>query len=271
MVHAFYHKLAKKFPALGPSLQRAQLEFTPAQFIRRVFLVSIYAALGMGLSLFFIISAFGKSLWILVPILPVFFIITFLSFLKQPDKQLLQKKKQIDRDILFVGKFFIVQIKSGIPIYTILQNAARDFDGVGQYFQKIIDDVDLGTSLDEAITKAIVLNPSENFQKVMWQIANSLQTGADIALSLTTVLEQINKMQLVEVERYGKKLNPIAMFYLMIAVIFPSLGMVILIVLVSFADIQLTLSALLGIGSFVIIVQLFFYTVIMSARPAVDM
>ncbi|HLP79610.1 MAG TPA: type II secretion system F family protein [Acidobacteriota bacterium] len=271
MVHPFFHYVARKFPNLYVTLQQAEMQYEPAIYIRKILSQAVAMALAITLSCAMILSVFKKPFWPLIIILPLFFCLSFLNMLKMPDVVVMRKRKDIDKDILFVGKFLIVEIKSGVPIYDALKNIARDYDGIGKYFKKIVDDVDVGTSVEEAITKAIVLNPSENFQKVMWQIVNSIQTGADISISLTTVLDQINKKQLIEVERYGKKLNPIAMFYLMIAVIFPSLGMVMVVVLISFADLKLSLSALLGIALVVTSFQYMFFSIIKGARPAVDM
>ena len=74
-----------------------------------------------------------------------------------------------------------------------------------------------------------------------------------------------------EVETYSKKLSPIALFYLMVAVIFPSLGMVMMIILASFIGFSITMPMFLGIIFVSIIVQGFFVTIIESSRPAVEM
>jgi hypothetical protein len=42
------------------------------------------------------------------------------------------------------------------------------------------------------------------------------------------------KEQKISVQDYGKKLNPLAMFYMMIAIIIPSLGVTMIVVLATF-------------------------------------
>jgi len=150
-------------------------------------------------------------------------------------------------------------------------NIAENYGGIGRYFKKIVDDIDLGTETEDAINNAILTNPSDNFRKVLWQLSNSLRTGADISHSLDSVLDQIGRKQIIEVERYGKKLNPIAMFYLMMAVIIPSLGMVMGVVFASFVNIHLPLAALLVIAILFGFFQFMFYATIKSNRPAVEM
>ena len=57
------------------------------------------------------------------------------------------------------------------------------------------------------------------------------KTGADVSTSLNSVVEQITHEQMIEVKEYGRKLNPLAMFYMMMAVIIPTLGVTLLIVI----------------------------------------
>jgi pilus assembly protein TadC len=271
MVHPIFHKLARKFPELYVTLQQADVRIEPAQFLRNSLISALGAAIAASISLFFFLSSFNKPLWLILFLGPLIYALAFFNLISLPRVKVIKLKKEIDKDIIFAGKFLIIEIGSGVPIYQALKNVSVDYDCIGTYFKKIVDDIDIGTGVEEAITKAIIINPSESFQKVMWQIVNSIQTGADITLSMSAVLEQISRKQLIEVERYGKKLNPLAMFYLMIAVIFPSLGMVMVVVMVSFVDLKLTLSTLLGIAAGITFMQYMFYSVITSVRPAVDL
>jgi len=76
--------------------------------------------------------------------------------------------------------------------------------------------------------------------------------------------------QLIEVKEYGRKLNPLAMFYMIIAVILPSLGITMLIVLSSFISLDLSLGVLVGIAVIIGVMQFMFYVIIKSSRPAVS-
>jgi pilus assembly protein TadC len=95
-----------------------------------------------------------------------------------------------------------------------------------------------------------------------------MTTGADIATSLNAVIEQIVREQRIELNEYGRKLNPLAMFYMIVAVILPSIGVTMFVILVSFLSIKLTFSTLLMIACLVGFIQFLFYTVVKSSRPA---
>ena len=101
----------------------------------------------------------------------------------------------------------------------------------------------------------------------MWQIMNSLRTGADVSVALESMVEQITKEQLIEMKTYEKKLNPMVMFYLMMAVILPSLGITMLSLLSTFLGINLGVGALIGIALFLVFIQFMFLNMIKSSRP----
>ena len=271
MTHPIFRQIADRVPGLSTKLKQAEIESTPERFIQRALLSAFYLSVGVGFALFMLFSKFDKPLYIVIIVALFFYALSFWYMLKLPDLKMLKTAKMIDKEIVFAGKFMIVEMNSGVSLYQVLKNVAENYGGIGKYFKRIVDDIDLGTESEDAIHNAIVMNPSENFKKVMWQLSNSLRTGADLSHSLGGVLEQISRRQLIQVERYGRKLNPIAMFYLMMAVILPSLGMVMGVVFASFADIRLPLFALIFIVLLFGFFQFMFYAIIKSNRPAVEM
>ncbi len=90
---------------------------------------------------------------------------------------------------------------------------------MGKAIKQIVENVDFGATMEESIDEAIEFTPSQNFRKLLWQVMNSLRTGSDVTASLNAVVEQITREQIIAVKEYGRKLNPLAMFYMMIAVI----------------------------------------------------
>jgi len=150
-------------------------------------------------------------------------------------------------------------------------NVSKVYPTIGSYFGAIIDQINMGTSMEDAINETLELVPSADLRKILWQILNSIKTGADVTGALNSVLDQIINEQKIEVEEYGRKLNPLAMFYMLMAVIMPSLGSTMLIIFASFMGIRLGLSILLTIIGLLGFMQFMFYGLIKSSRPAVDL
>ena len=83
-------------------------------------------------------------------------------------------------------------------------------------------------------------------------------------------MDQITKDQINEVNKYGKKLNPLAMFYMIIAVIMPSLGVTMLIILSSFIKFELSLTILISLALFLGFIQFMFISMVKFSRPAIE-
>jgi len=149
-------------------------------------------------------------------------------------------------------------------------NASKNFEVIGKYFREITDKVDLGTSIEDALNEAVEFIPSNDFRKILWQMINSIRTGSDISKSLYSAMEQITKDQVNEVNKYGKKLNPLAMFYMIIAVILPTLGVTMLIILSSFIQFELSLTILIALACFLGFVQFMFISVVKLSRPPIE-
>ena len=265
--------LMKQNPNLKIKLLQAGIKKKPYDFIKQNLVVSFYTATAF----FFILLSLAKSFEIHFSVFfyagsfIALFLLSFNYFMKIPDVIMRRKEHEIAREIIFAGRFLIVELESGVPIYNAMINVAENFDVIGKYFKEIIDKINMGTTMEEAITEVIETTPSNNFRKLLWQLLNSLKTGADVSTSLNSVVEQITHEQMIEVKEYGRKLNPLAMFYMMMAVIIPTLGVTLLIVISTFLGINISLSSLLSLLLFLGFVQFMFLAIIKSSRPAVEL
>jgi flagellar protein FlaJ len=187
-----------------------------------------------------------------------------------PDVRIVSKRKSIDKEIIYAGRFLVVELQSGVLLYNAMVNISKSYKDIGNAFGEIIHSIDLGTSVEDALKEAIEFTPSNDFRRMLWQVMNALRTGSDVSESLKSVLDQVTREQIIEVQSYSKKLNPLAMFYMILAVILPSLGITMLVVMSSFISLELGLGALLGIASVLAMLQFIFYKIIKSSRPAVS-
>ena len=117
----------------------------------------------------------------------------------------------------------------------------------------------------------MIYSPSEKFGKILFHVNNSLRLGIDVAPPLNAVLEEITREQEIEIKRYGKKLNTLVIFYMLGAIVIPSIGMTIFIVLSSFINFSITASHFLAALFFIIIIELLFISLFKSIRPTVNL
>ncbi|MBI3051498.1 type II secretion system F family protein [Candidatus Woesearchaeota archaeon] len=270
MTATVFRIIASKLPGIGLKLRQAGFMDEPAVFVQKTAMSAFYLTTGLMLVtgvLLTQLNVLEKAVFFLAPLM---FILTFAYFLKAPDVIIMRKEKEINREIVFAGRFLVIEMKSGVPVYNAMRAVALNYETTGKYFQEIIDKVDLGIPMEEALNEQIEFTPSANFRKLLWQILNSMRTGSDISLSINATVDQIAKEQVIEIREYGRKLNPLAMFYLIIAVIMPSIGLIMLVITASFLSLSLDIGALLAIAGLVGAIQLMFLMIIKSSRPSVE-
>ena len=264
-------KIAQSFPGLKLSLLQAGMSVEPYIFVQRCLVMAFYLSFSLAIVLGLVLFKAKPSLLPLdALVFPIVFFLGFLFFINSPKIKAKKRVKEIDKEVVFAGRFLLIELSAGVPLFDALSNVARSYQGIGKYFQEIIDRVEVGKPIDAAIIEVMELTPSDNFRKIVWQIMNSLRTGADVSVALQSIVEQISREQIIEVKNYGKKLNPMVMFYLMIAVIVPSLGVTMLSLMSSFVGIQLSVQHLFIIAFGVLVVQLGFLMAIKGSRPGLE-
>ncbi len=261
-----YKLLSRSMPNLKLKLLQARIPDTPEHYLRK----TVFNAVFLGLALCFIVFTF-ISKPIVFAFFPLVFLIAFVYLFGYVDLKIERMKRNISKEIVYAGRFLIIEIESGVPVYQAFRNIARNYETIGVYFQELVERIDLGTSLEEALNELITSTPSPDLRKLLWQLLNSIRTGSEASHALTNVIDQIVREQQIAVKEYGRKLNPLAMFYMMIAVIVPSLGTIMLIVLTSFLGFKLSLLIYIIIALFIGFIQFMFIAVIRSNRPAIEM
>ncbi len=263
----FYKRIAKSIPGLQARLHQAAIYETPEFYVKKIAMTSFMLSAAFA----FVIFAFFPRLYVLLLVTAILTPLVFMYMLKYVDVKIDQLQKKIDQEIVFAGRFLIIELHSGVPIHKAFENIEQNYEIVGSFFGDIVNKVYLGTSIEDAINEVLLNSPSPTLRRILWQLLNSLKTGSDVAPALASVIDQIVKEQEIAVKEYGKKLNPLAMFYMMIAVIVPSLGTTMLVVLATFIGLTLSLTVLLALAGFIGFVQLMFLSMIKSSRPPISM
>ncbi|MCH8067111.1 MAG: type II secretion system F family protein [Nanoarchaeota archaeon] len=270
-INKLVQRISSSFPDLKKELRIAHIKTTPQEFVYKSLKFSLPFSLGLTILFFFIVDKAGLPLILI----PVAFIVIFISvfrfaFLKLKAK-IVQRQKEIDREVLFVGQYLLIQLYSGRPILNALIYTSKSYGVAAKYMKEIVDDISTGSSLEKALESAMVYSPSEKFRKILFHVNNALKLGIDVTKPLRAVLDEIRDEQNIEIKRYGKKLNTIVIFYMLIAVVIPSIGMTLFIVLSSFINFSITMTHFLIAVVFMIIVQLLFLSVFNTVKPTVNL
>lgn len=182
-----------------------------------------------------------------------------------------RREREINKEVAFIGQYLLVKLYSGKPILNSLTETSQSRGVLAKYIKEIVDDIDTGNPVEIAIENAITYSPSIKFRKILFQINNALKLGIDVTKPLESVIKDITDEQEIEIKRYGRKLNSIVIFYMLMGVVLPSIGMVMLIVLSSFINFPIGTNEFIIVIFFLGVVQLTFISVFKSIRPQVNL
>ncbi|MEW5996627.1 MAG: type II secretion system F family protein [Candidatus Micrarchaeota archaeon] len=258
------------YTGLKKKLVMAGMEKTPEEFLdRAVGSAAILTVLLMVATALFFNTVNAEILW-LVPLFFVYLFLSFQYFMLYPDVKIAKRRRDIDYELVFAGRHLLIALKSGMPLFDSLVGVSKGYGAVSDEFNRIVEKVTLGVSMTQAIREVIQNCPSNDFNRIMLQIANSISSGSDVADSLEVVLNQVFREQVIALKAYGQKLNPLVMFYMIFGIIFPSLGLafaVILFSLLGAGRFGVTASLLVLVFLLIAIVQFLFLAMVESSRP----
>lgn len=264
---------AKRFPNLSTELRIAHMKDTPEAFVKKALNGGFFIGIGISAFFFFMFSVAGINLVFLLPVLIFSTFISFLVVIKSPITTIKKRQRELDKEVLFAGRFLLVKLYSGKPLLNCLIEASSGYGVAGKYFKEIVDDINMGSSIEMALENAMRYSPSEKFKMILFQINNSLRIGVDVTDALDKKLDEIAKDQLNDVRRYSKKLNSLSLFYMIIAIVIPSLGSAIITVVGSLmgmlSDKSSAQTLFYGIWIFLFMIQFIFITIFKSSRKGV--
>ncbi|MBT4136189.1 type II secretion system F family protein [archaeon] len=233
-------------------------------FINFFFLLVISTTISMMLELnkFYLISLGLSS---------IFSLFIFFSQRVYPKIYVSRKQKKIEKDLLPALEDILIQLNSGIPLFSIMTNISySDYGVLSLEFKKAVKRINAGEPEAEVLNNLGKKNPSLYFRRVLWQISNGMMAGSDMSIVIKDSIKALNEEQLIQIQNYGNRLNPLIVMYMLITVIIPTLSITFLTIITSMIDIEKNSATLLfiSLGIFVIFAQIMFLGLIKSRRPS---
>lgn len=216
----------------------------------------------IGIGFFYIFSA---SIALLISLFVGF------SQLAYPKVFVSKKEKDIEKNLVFALEDILIQLSSGIPLFDILTNiSGSNYGELSVEFKKAVKRIGSGEPEAEVLADISRLNHSVFFKRALWQISNGLNAGSDMSLIIRENIKTLNEEQVIQIQNYGNKLNPLIMMYMLISVIVPSLSVSFLVVVASMIGLEknLTIGMFIGLFIFVLFFQIMFLGLIKSRRPS---
>ena len=266
------NKLKRFFPFIEENIGGINIEATHEEYLAMAIMNSIISFF----FLFIFLTAVLFFIKIETPILFSFIIsipIILFMFLQQvlyPKLEAGKKIADVERNLLSALQDMLVQLNSGIPLFRVIADiSTKDYGEISRKFANVVNEINAGTPQVDVLEEMASKSSSLYLRKAVWQLVNGMKTGANTTIVLKEVISSLSEEQLIQVQKYASQLNPLVMFYMIITIILPSLGMTLLIVVTSFIATSETLPKFIFMGFYIIVFffQIMFLGMIKSRRP----
>lgn len=257
------------FPNFEETLKKAAVKGDAFNYMTKAFIISlIFAAI---ISVPFLLGFLKKGI-ILIALFPIFFLsFCFIVwvFMLLPGMNVKKRKREIESDLIYSLRHLLLKLQCGDSLLNSLNSAARLPVMSSKYFAEVMNDINMGMPVEDAVNYALKYSPSDKFKTVMEEIKNSLKAGTNLRETLQITLKEMADDKVIEIKNYAKKLNPVSMFYMIIGTIIPSIGSAAFVIGLTFSGLgeQFSTFLLIVMAVFLIIVQVFFYLLFSTIKP----
>ena len=269
LIPLFKHK---KDSNLAENLRGSDIPVTREEYLAiclRSCLI-IFVSCYVLFSTIFFIANIRLFFLIAIPIALAVSAFAFLSQVLYPKVYSSRKEKEIEKNLIPALEDILVQLNSGIPLFTILVNiSSSEYGELSSEFKKVVRKINSGMPQIEVLEELGEKNSSIYFRRTLWQISNGMRAGSDISIIIKESIKSLNEEQLIQIQSYGNKLNPIVMFYMLSSVILPALAITFFTIIASLMSLPSPVIKMLMIGLFAVVVfiQIMFIGTIRSLRP----
>lgn len=283
-------KIAPKIPKLKLNLEKANIKLSPIEYVSMSLASSFFNLIVLGLMAVLLstkgfttidlsgsptayVSANIEELSSVFGVFMIALILSTFILIQQmmyPKLKAYEKIKKIDKNIIPALQHILIQLNSGAPLFDSLVGVSSgDYGEVSKEFKSAIRKIHAGKSQIVALEEVAEKNPSPHFKSAIWQITTGMKTGSDVTKVLENTIEDLSEEQVIQIQKYGGQLNPLAMFYMMIAVIIPSLGITFIMIISAMASIpnEIVKYIFIGMAILVLFMQIMFLGAIKSRRP----
>lgn len=261
----------QQYPSLKKDLHMANLRIHPVRFMSNSLRKGVMLGSSFTLLLFFLLSKQGLPLIFLVPAFFVFCYGFFMLEMVQLKAKISKRRKKLDNEAMFIGRYLLIKLHAGRPLLNALTETSQSKGIAAQFVREIVHNIDTGTPIEKALKDATYFCPSEKFSKILFQINNALKLGINVTRSMESVLQELSKEEHTTIKAYGKKLNSLVIFYMIVAIIGPSLGISMFMIFANFINLSIGMAELSIVVFFLFILQFVFITMFRSIRPAVNL
>jgi flagellar protein FlaJ len=259
-------------PFLAQNLSQAGIEMNDREYLSLTIFSSVFWFLLIFSTINFLGVALGRNLIGMSTIFAFLMSgVTYFYISLYPTLIISKRNGEIEKNLLFAIRHLYIQVKSGVSLFDGMVSISKSNYGIlSEEFAKCTKEIATGKEEITALEEMAFNNPNLGLKRIIWQIVNSMRAGGDIGNTLDTMSKDLSDEQKVKIRKYGSQLSPMALMYLMLTVVLPTLGITFLIIFSTFSGIEISQDIFYIILFVLTVFQFMFIGLVKSRRPSVE-
>lgn len=264
------YQITRVQPSIIADLATAEMSYNPEDYCALAVLSAAYqGVLGIlaVVAVMYFLERWDLTL-LAVGIGVVMAVFMFIRSMAYPAFLVRTRVHEIEKNFLYALRHMLIQVRGGTPVFNSMVSIAdAGYGEISHEFLRVIQEINSGKSMTEALERMALRNPSIYLRRMIWQIVNALRTGSDMGKTLAVILEQFTAEQRVLIQKFAKELGPWALMYMMVTVVFPTLGITLFLIISSLSSLRLSEPVLMAFVLMSVVVQYFFIQFLKTKRP----
>ena len=264
------YQITRVHPAIISDLAQAEMKYEPSEYCALALLSAGYQgtmiAVLVGLALYVLKNMGLMYLAVGSGLLVAGFM--FIRSMAYPSYLVRKRVLAIEKNFLYALRHMLIQVKGGTPVFNSMVSVSEaGYGEISNEFLRVVREINTGKSMTDTLERMALRNPSIYLRRMIWQMVNALRTGSDMGKTLEVILKQFTAEQRVLIQKFAKELGPWAMMYMMVTVVFPTLGITLFLIISSLSSLQLNDTVLFSFVGISIVIQYFFIQFLKTKRP----
>ncbi len=225
--------LEEQLGALGRDLELLDAGIDSGKYMALSIVNAVAWGIIFGMLIFALSFSFEKNLadagiagMLSASLVSAMFLVIFAVY-----PSILRKKdvEEIDAKLIYALNDMVMQVTAGTSLTSAMRRVAKsNYGKVSEEFRKVIELMISGDSQEKALIEVAQKSESEFMRRVLWQLATVLHTGAGLENAMRDLMQDIRTYQDNQIRKYSQNLNFYILVYLMLAVVLPSLTVLLL-------------------------------------------
>ena len=262
------------FPFVKSDVLLIEPNTKPRVFLSNAFISALIIALLFSLPVYAYSFYSSNAQQITELSLIVFFYILFTIFILNiihPHAYKADLAKSMDRDLSFMLKDIIIQVKSGVLLYDALvaATAMHEYGEASRYLREVINKINEGYNYRAALQEMASQITSEFMKKVLWQMTSIFTVGGDPSTLFESMEQILKEYHERAIAKYMETANVILFAYMLLGAVLPGIFLVTGLVTSIIMGFDFSEILVIGLLSISLFLGLFLIGYLKSSKPVV--